>query len=102
MHALEDVSTCFATSCNGQSGDFLTTAAIHITNSQYVNFDFVNITRTGGYGIWFDILSFYDQVTNSELTDLGAGGVRVGRGISGIVPENQLVQHILINNSYII
>lgn len=101
MHALEDVSNCFASSCNGQSGDFLATAAIHVQNSQNVNFDFVDICHTGGYALWFNVLSQQCQIRNSYLSDLGAGGVRVGKGVGGIVPASQVVSQIVVNNSVI-
>ena len=38
---------------------------------------------------------------SSKVYDLGAGGVRIGAAIGGIVPESKVTNYITIDNNYI-
>eukprot|EP01050_Picozoa_sp_SAG11_P012177 SAG11_NODE_1338_length_5170_cov_4.262473_2_plen_748_part_00 len=64
----------------GQSGDFMTTAAVHITFAVGVVFDSCSFRATGGYAFWAEQGAHRCQLTRSTLTDLGSGAVRLGRG----------------------
>lgn len=66
-------------------GDLGATAALNLTNSTGVVFEADTIEHTGGYGINFQGtgtagtgLPYLVQFNDGLLTDLGAGGIRVG------------------------
>lgn len=65
---------------SGQSGDFMSTAAVHITFARGVVFDSCSFRATGGYAFWAEQGAYNCQLTRSTLTDLGSGAVRLGRG----------------------
>ncbi len=76
-------------------------AAIEITGSQNVTFDHCEIAHTGNYGIWFRAGCRDCRIQHSLLTDLGAGGIRIGEtGISeksdeqtdAIVADNNIIR----------
>lgn len=54
-------------------------AAIEVDGAVGVVIDNCNISHTGGYGIWFRREVRDSRVTNSTLTDLGAGGLKFGQ-----------------------
>lgn len=85
--AVEDAFISQGTS--GQSGDFLTTAAIHASFTKGISVANSTVRALGGYGVWFEEGAFDGAVEGCALRDLGAGGVRVGRGGSfhGSAPE---------------
>eukprot|EP00055_Hartaetosiga_balthica_P009017 m.34948 g.34948 ORF g.34948 m.34948 type:complete len:726 (+) comp6571_c0_seq1:96-2273(+) len=101
-HTTTDLTSCFSSSCDGQSGDFLTTAAIHTIGASNIHFDNITLSHTGSYGLWFDRGTFQSTLTNSRVSDVGAGGVRVGYGISGIQRNASLItDSITITNNII-
>jgi len=53
-------------------------AAIEVDAARRIVFDACTVSRTGGYGIWLRTAVRESRITNSKLTDLGAGGVKVG------------------------
>jgi hypothetical protein len=66
-----------------QQGSPNVSAGISLSDTQNVVFDSVTIAHTEGWGIEFfgsgNGISSSNQVINSSLYDLGAGGVRIGR-----------------------
>ena len=61
-----------------QSAAFLKTATVHTINVADVIFDGVNVTDTGGYAVWFDQGSYNCAMMTGMISDLGAGGIRIG------------------------
>ena len=61
-----------------QSVAFLKTATVHTMNVDDVVFGGVNVSQTGGYGVWFDEGSYNCAFMNGMVSELGAGGVRFG------------------------
>ena len=53
-------------------------AAIEVDAARRVVIDSCNISRTGGYGIWFRNAVRDSTISNCNMSDLGAGGVKVG------------------------
>lgn len=53
-------------------------AAIEVDAARRLVIDSCNITRTGGYGIWFRNAVRDSTISNCTMSDLGAGGVKVG------------------------
>lgn len=65
----------------GQSdpqADINVSAAIHLNHARFCTFESCTIRNLGGYAVEMDRGSQDCRVTGCELTDLGAGGVRVG------------------------
>jgi Right handed beta helix region len=54
-------------------------AAIEVDNARFVTIDNCAITGVAGYGVWFRRNVTYSSVNNSNLTDLGAGGIQMGQ-----------------------
>ena len=67
---------------SGQSGDFLTTAAVHASFAESVRLQNCTLRALGGYGVWLEQGAFDGAVSGCMLPHLGAGGVRIGRGHS--------------------
>ena len=80
-----DFSSCLSGTCMDQSVAFLKTATVHTMNVDGIVFDGVNITDTGGYGIWFDEGSYDCAFMNGQVANLGAGGIRIGAN-AGLYP----------------
>ena len=53
-------------------------AAIEVDAARRVVIDGCNISHTGGYGVWLRTAVRESQVSNCKMTDLGAGGVKLG------------------------
>ena len=53
-------------------------AAIEVDAARRIVIDACTISRTGGYGIWLRTAVRESQVSNCRMSDLGAGGVKVG------------------------
>lgn len=98
-------------------GDLGATAALNLTNSTGVVFEADTIEHTGGYGINFQgtgtagtTLPYLVQFQDGMLTDLGAGGIRVGGEgnsvsatgrCSGSHTDANVPQHIYIGDNLI-
>jgi hypothetical protein len=54
-HAMVETDACFNSPCNGQSGDFLTTAAIHLEGARNWTLESLEISHVGGYAVWADV-----------------------------------------------
>lgn len=53
-------------------------ATIEVDGARQLVIDSCQITHTGGYGIWLRNSVRNSTISNSVLTDLGAGGIKVG------------------------
>eukprot|EP01084_Bolivina_argentea_P286253 491029_1 len=96
-----DLTNCLSSTCQSQSATFLSTATIHVTNSEKIIFNNVSVQHTGGYAVWFDIGSKNCSFTHSIVNDVGAGGIRVGVNANGVVSIKELVTNVNISNNYV-
>ena len=55
-----------------------TEAAVMADGAHAVTFEACDVAHTGEYGIWFRAGCFSNRVIRCALTDLGAGGIRIG------------------------
>ncbi|XP_062516332.1 uncharacterized protein LOC134191735 [Corticium candelabrum] len=95
-----ETENCFAGTCDGQSADFLRTAAINLVGARYWTFDGVTVAHTGGYGLWANKGSSNVVIQNCHFYDLGAGGVRVGQGLHGVIADpTQQTTNVTVTNS---
>jgi len=83
------------------------TAAVSFLNSQNVIFNACTFSHTQGWGVEFARTgttgtSGSNQVVNSELYDLGAGGIRIGRLGSSIDTDANSPQFNLIENNVVV
>ena len=87
-------------------GSFGVTAGLSFNNSSNIIFDSVHVTHTQGWGIEFvgdtKGKSTSNQVVNSTLSDLGGGGIRIGKRASAIDTETNVPQYNLIQNNLIV
>jgi len=74
-------------------------ATVHLDFAENIRFDNCLITNTGNYGFWFRRNCNNCMLTNSLLTDLGAGGVKIGDNM--IPEENEVTKHIHVENNII-
>ena len=72
-----DFSVCLSGTCTGFAGG-CNTATVRTMNVDDVVFDGVNITDTGGYGIWFDQGSYDCKFINGLVSNSASGGIRIG------------------------
>jgi hypothetical protein len=54
-------------------------AAIEVDGASNLVIDNCTISQTGGYGVWFRRAVRNSKIANSTLTDLGAGGIKMGQ-----------------------
>lgn len=64
--------------CDGQAAAFLPDAAVMATGARRCEFTDCRIAHTGGYGLWLAEGCRENRVLGCELSDLGAGGIRIG------------------------
>jgi hypothetical protein len=84
---------------DGQAA-FSVHAALEAIGARHVIFDRCDIGHTGGYGLWFRTGSQDNQLLQSELHDLGAGGVRIGEGTTA--PSiNEAAERNVVDNCFI-
>jgi parallel beta-helix repeat protein len=63
-------------------------------------FDGITVSHTGGYGIWVNQGSFNVTICNSHVYDVGAGGVRIGLGLHGVISDpTMLTTNVTVANS---
>jgi hypothetical protein len=75
-------------------------AAIEVNKARDVAFDACTVYRTGNWGIWFRDGVRDSRITNSKLTDLGAGAIKLGlnaqtAGDSNASGANQVLNTIV-------
>jgi hypothetical protein len=96
-----------STGLGDQQGIPAVTAALSFTGSSYVILDSCTIAHTQGWGVEFEGTGPIsaipaNQVVNSTLFDLGAGGIRIGAWPSASRDTDASVaQHTLIQNNLV-
>jgi hypothetical protein len=65
-----------------QAAAFLEDAAVLVRRSEHVARVNVSISHTGGYGVWLAEGTRHSELNGCALSDLGAGGVRIGSNFS--------------------
>eukprot|EP01084_Bolivina_argentea_P052712 96819_1 len=83
-----------------QAASFLNTSAIHIYNSNNILLNSISVQHIGDYGIWIDYNSSFITIKSSLITDIGAGGIRIGRGkpLSVLSPNERSNNNLIYNN----
>jgi Right handed beta helix region len=89
-------------------GELRVPAALSFVDSGGIAIDGCVVSHTGGWGIdfrgtgpWSPAEGFNDRVMNSQLTDLGAGGIRIGYEPGLEDTESNVAQHDLVENTVI-
>lgn len=89
-------------------GELRVPAALNFLDSSSIVIDGCVISHTGGWGIdfrgtgpWNPADGYNDRVANSVLTDLGAGGIRIGYEPGLEDAESNVAQHVLVENDVI-
>ena len=75
-------------------------AAIEMVGARSVFIENASISLLGNYGVWFRRGSQYIRMSLCEITDLGAGGVRIGEG-GNPASDNEVTGNIRIDNNFI-
>ncbi len=93
-----------ATGHRGSQAEPLVSAALSFDAASNVTIDGCIIAHTGGWGVELETTSAGNAVINSELTDLGAGGVRIGQvdhagDSDATVPHDNLVQNTIVTGT---
>jgi hypothetical protein len=68
------------TTSDFQACSYLGTAAIHLVHAHDSGIDRCGVSHVGGIGLWVEGGSTAVDLSNLTVVDVGAGGVRVGRG----------------------
>ncbi len=79
---------------------FTVNAAIEFTGARHCAIERCTVAHTANHGVWFRAGSTHNALVQSELTDLGAGGVRIGEGGDPATP-NDAAGHNIVDNCYI-
>ena len=66
---------------DGASAGFLTNAALFVANASSIIISNVEISHTGSYGLWINTGTLNINFMNSLITDIGAGGIWIGRSL---------------------
>ncbi|MHB1845501.1 MAG: right-handed parallel beta-helix repeat-containing protein [Deltaproteobacteria bacterium] len=83
-------------------------AALSFQGCDGIVLDGCTLSELGGWGVEFvgaggfqptSQAPYAVQVVGSTLTDLGTGGIRIGRAPSGSDTESNVAQHVLVQNS---
>lgn len=69
--------------------------AVYLRNSSQIKLNNIEISHIAGYAIQIDENCEEIIIENSQIYDLGAGGIRIGKGIKN---EELLIKNILIKN----
>lgn len=76
-------------------------AAVMVCHAADVMLEDVEVSHTGGYGVWFEDGCSRSGLSRCLITDLGAGGVKIG---SLTIPDDEatgLTHHITVDNCII-
>ena len=96
-----ETEACLGGQCDGQSASFLMTSAVHVVGATRATFQRVTVRHTGGYGIWLDNATQYSTISYSALSDLGAGGVRLGSSTSSGTQGNNVTDNVLEDGGWV-
>ena len=69
---------------DSQAAAFLTSAPVFIANATTITIVGVEISHTGSYGVWIKEGTSDIVLSDSLITDTGAGGIRIGQMISPV------------------
>jgi hypothetical protein len=102
-HSAVEIETCLASSCDGQSASFLTTASLHFKYSNNIVVENCKISGLGGYAIWLDRGAAGNIIYNNTIDDLGGGGIRIGEPAANIelANANQVSNNVITNGGHI-
>lgn len=75
-------------------------AAFEATGARHCTVDRCEIAHAGTYGLWFRAGCQYNSLTHSEITDMGAGGVRIGEG-GNPASENEAALWNVVDNNFL-
>lgn len=89
-----------ASTVDGQAAAFLKTAAVRADGARNCTFHACEIAHTGGYGLWLRHACKDNQIAQSQMRDLGAGGVRIGEAS---LPNEETLQteRVTVENCFI-
>ena len=73
-------------------------AAVQIDDARAVHFENCRISHVGSYGLWFRHACRDCSVTRTEVSDLGAGGIRIGETSTPADPAGR-TSHITVDNN---
>jgi len=76
---------------------FAVNAAIEATGARHCHFRNCTLAAFGNHAIWFRSGCQDCGISRCELTDLGAGGVRIGEGASPATPEAAVLRNEVDN-----
>ena len=102
FHGISFAHTGWSVPANGYSfpqAEMPISAAIEVTNAQGVVFDSCKVQHTRGWAISLGRAAQYCRIHNCELTDLGAGGVKLGE--TEMRPEGEAAGHNVVTESLI-
>jgi parallel beta-helix repeat protein len=82
------------------SAAFITSAALYIANATSIIISNIEISHTGLYGLWIKEGTTNIDVINSLVTDMGAGGIRIGQMITPVPTPTTSIKIISNEVSY--
>lgn len=97
-YAAADFSACLTGTCDAQSAAFLETAALHFENASGLQLQNVGISHVDGNGVWVGAGSRNVSMDRLHVSDVGAGGVRIGAAIGGVSGDAR-ADHVSLTNS---
>ena len=97
-YAAADFAACLAGTCDAQSAAFLETAALHFENATALRLQNVGISHVDGNGVWVGAGSRNVSMDRLHVSDVGAGGVRIGASIGGVSGDARADQVSLTNS----
>ena len=98
--ASADFKACLSGACDAQSASFLETAALHFEESSDIMLSHVGVNHVDGNGIWVGSGNRNFVLDRLFVTDVGAGGVRIGPAIRGVSGDAR-ADNISLTNSVI-
>lgn len=93
--------TAFPIAAAGHSDSqaaFKVNAAIELVGARHCAIENATLSHLGNHGVWFRRGSQHNVLRHCEITDLGAGGVRIGEGSSPETPEEATEYNVVDNN----
>ena len=73
-------------------------SALEAANAHNVSIDHCTIAHNGGYAVWLRHGSSGNRITNNEIFDMGAGGVKVGETANPSTPDAQVTGNQVTDN----
>ena len=74
------------------------TAAFEATGAENISIEHCTFAQMGGYGIWFGRGSKRNRVVNTEIFDMGAGGVKLGETRMRDNPSERNSENVITDN----